>query len=211
MKGMMFSNPMLKEIEAGRKLVTRRLLNPQPPKGYKVHSALKSPTVVFGYNKEGIADFDIKPRYKSGEIIYIKETYELRPLSLATKLGIYVAPYTAFVAYKATEPNFPAVKWANKMFMPASFARNYLVIENVRPEKLWQITDKEAELEGCPGWYEPRAPWQGGETDGRMPAEQFAELWNEVHGKDAWERDKDKWVWRYEFRPILTSLVRKFI
>lgn len=58
-------------------------------------------------------------------------------------------------------------------------------LTDVRVQRLQEITNEDAEAEGCPGWYAPCHP-DFGSTDARLPWEEFRELWNSIHGIDAW-------------------------
>ena len=134
-----------------------------------------------------------KARYHKDEIVYIKEPYDIRTLSFAGGVGSYCPPYSMHIVYKAVEPNAPNAKWRNKMFMPTKYARNYALIIDVRPRLLLDIGKTEAKLEG----FNSR--------------EGFIACWCDMYGKDSWERDKGDWVWRIEFKPIPTEIIRKVV
>ncbi len=78
-----------------------------------------------------------KARYKVGEKVFLKEPYALIK-GLNTEIGL---------AYKYTFPE-ASDKWRNKMFMGEKYARYFIEITEVIPEKLFQITEEGAIAEG---------------------------------------------------------------
>ncbi len=75
-----------------------------------------------------------KPRFKVGEIVFLKEPYQLLENMLYYKYGI--SPFLKCKTYK------------NKMFMPSIYARYFIEITDVIPEKLGDITKQGAINEG---------------------------------------------------------------
>lgn len=198
MKGIMFRDDMLKAIEEGRKTVTRREFAKQPPKKSVLDGQQPNGQwqFVVPFEHAAIGDNRVslfRARYKKGEIVYIKEPYDFHTFSFAGHVGSYCPPYDMQILYKAIEPDAPHVKWRNKMFMPAKYARNYVLITDVRAEQLRMLDFVEAL---CEGFETPK---------------EFIACWRDMYGKDSWERDKNNWVWRIEFKPILTGMVRKVV
>lgn len=77
-------------------------------------------------------------------------------------------------------------KWQSSMFMPMKVARiRNVPIVKVRVERLHDLTEADAQNEGCPiGKLSPHA-WYGS-------------LWDSINGKTLpWS--KNPWVWVYEF------------
>lgn len=105
------------------------------------------------------------------------------------------------------------IRWTPSIFMPRKHSRITLEITRVRVERLQDIGGEEAWAEGCK---------RGLPTDngGYFPAEQlddpsdpqslatgwdcaedwYADLWDSLHGKGAWELNP--WVWVLEFRKL---------
>ncbi|MEL6274775.1 MAG: hypothetical protein AAFU03_06725, partial [Bacteroidota bacterium] len=80
---------------------------------------------------DGYANFHAKPRYKEGDVIYLKEPYREAP-----------------DGYQYKFDGDDGGKWKNKMFMPAKAARVFAEITSVKIEMLKEITVDEIVAEG---------------------------------------------------------------
>lgn len=197
MKGMMFTDEMLQAAMEGRKTVTRRLINPPPPKETISFTPAFCDESFYPRKKAGkgsklIKGVCCKPFYKEGTHIYIKEPYYVSSKFTGIK------GENAVVVFYNIPPDVMGVKWKNKMFMPEKYARNYAYILDARPERLGDITDSEARLEGC------------------RDREDFIRVWREIHGLNAWQKGVMRagatcWVWRYQFEFINTHTLRKVV
>ncbi len=93
----------------------------------------------------------VKPRYRVGEVVYIKEAWAtekcwnvLRPSELPYRSKIY------YVNDGVGEwpLNLPVGKWRSPIFMPEWAARNFLKILDMRAERLLDITPEDCIAEG---------------------------------------------------------------
>jgi len=85
--------------------------------------------------------------------------------------------------------------------MPRSAARIFIRITNVRVERLQDITEEDAEAEGCSGtlFYSNGEP----QCYNVSPVEQYIELWDEINGKKQGYRWGDNpWVFVIEFERV---------
>lgn len=80
------------------------------------------------------------------------------------------------------------------IFLQRRFARLFLRVVSVRPERLHDITDEDALREGCVGHP---VDGRAGFPVGHAPRDEFADLWRSINGAESW--DADPWVWRIEF------------
>lgn len=127
-------------------------------------------------------------RYKIGEVVAIAQSYLDIKKPQFDKFGHDVAGNT------------------NKMFVRADLMPHNIKIADVRVERLQDITDEDCLKEGI---IHLKALGIGGygyiTADGECcmcdtPREAFAELINEVCGKDTWERNP--WVEVYTFEKL---------
>ncbi len=186
MKGLLFSEPMVKAWMEGRKTVTRRLMNPQPDHCHKWPGKVLEPQ--FG-------EKEIKPRYLPGETVYIQETWAqfgLKNQSLRGKVN--VIEYAADMGIERFPiggnytPRKEDFKWRSSRFMPEWASRSHALIISVRPERVQEITDDDALMEGF--------------VDIRYAEKEsipFRELWKSLH-PGSWERND--FVFRYELKKV---------
>ena len=169
MKGIQFRPDMAQAIYEGRKTMTRRPLKPQPNEVIGI-------TPTYGCLKE------IKPKYKAGEVLYVKEEY-----------SDYVpgCPLPVGVSYRAnhiTESDGPtAIKWKPPMFMPEKYARSFIRILSVRLDRVQDIGIKDERKEGINPW-------------GKYS---FQDVWQEIYAdKPDLQWSVNPYVWAYEFERV---------
>lgn len=201
MKGLSFSEPMVKAWLEGRKTVTRRLMNPQPEHSVEeIHGVWCEQWDV--ERGDGYVDQDARPlrcRYLPGETVYIKETWA--PVGEIARKAIELAKKWPYGAVSLPEYNGPEViykadwdaegkkyinKWKSPRFMPEWASRSHARIVSVRPERVQEITVHEVALEGCLG---------GGVIQGN----EFQNIWESLH-PGTW--DQNPWVWRIELEKV---------
>jgi len=168
MKGICFFEPLFNATIEGRKTQTRRIIKPQPYyQNYPQHKGKRD--LIFkdidgecwlsDENKK-----EIKPRYKKGEKVYLKEPYKLTR-HIANLIGVELLYseceiYFDILKYKSEKD---AVEWVNKrlkeqkksksgycnkLFMPEFCATNFIEITNVKCERLQEISDEDCLKEG---------------------------------------------------------------
>ncbi|MDR1339475.1 MAG: hypothetical protein LBK58_05430 [Prevotellaceae bacterium] len=205
MKGILFTEPLFHQVVCGEKTQTRRIINPQPegaviPVVKAIDGELflddNSKTVIgkHGYTSSEHGYFE--PRYKPGEKLYLKEPYHIDSGNE--------------VLYKYAKA--PAVrkclKWQNKLFMPAKFARYFIEITGVRMERLQDISNGDCLKEGIfktdltdgkgwdhYDWINRSAPVSGWNIN---PRSAYASLIDSIGGKGTW--DRNPYVFVYDFK-----------
>jgi hypothetical protein len=185
MKGLSFSEPMIKAWLAGNKTVTRRLMNPQPMR----HRLAGDP---YPHHNEGdVVAFANppsfhKPRYLPGETVYIKETWCPGPV-----VGAGSEKWCgSAVLYKATDTEI-SCQWKSPRFMPEAASRSHARIVSVIPERIQEINEVDAYLEGFRDQLRGETFWPVGA--------QFKEIWDKIH-PGSWERNN--WVWRIKLEVL---------
>jgi len=206
LKGILFKTDMIQAIVEGRKTVTRRLggLNdinmigldgagqPTSPDQYRllgihdgladfVRTAVATPSLNIG------VVYHCKPRYQVGETVYIKEAW--RPDDTfkgggIPRLGIQ---FGEAVIWKADNPD-QSGKWHSPMMMPQWAARYFILIKDVRAERLQEIPHNEVIAEGIDI------------TTTNYPSTKFKELWNSINKDYPWE--SNPWIFKYEFELV---------
>ncbi len=203
MKGLSFSETMVKAWMECRKSVTRRLIkkanHPLDGPAGAVHPAKESGYIAWWpgnvspeFTKKAYAH-GFKPPYLLGETVYIKEA------------GFCC--HTDGVRYKADGgPNFNLHQpWKSPRFMPEWASRSHALIVSARPERVQEITPEEVKKEGLvvqdfagigvlsllgltPETYMESVAMQ-----------KFEALWESIH-PGSWERND--WVWRIELEKL---------
>jgi len=139
-----------------------------------------------------------KPRYKVGEVLFIKEP---------TWTGEVVKGNGEVTLYKYDDQSEylgKILKWGNKMFMPASLAREYVKITGIKCERLLDISDDDAvsegieKLEGTDLWkyYKKIHDNCNGTPSPRRSFFTLFTFANKIKDSDAMP---NPWVWVYSF------------
>ena len=183
----LFNTEMVRAILDGRKKVTRRILK------HDTRALLNSPyckTHPEVPDKQTIEKLCESP-YEQGDVLYVRETWCSR----------YDGEKYFYLADKCTKReekkllDYGEVKWRPSIHMPKEAARIFLKVNDVRVERLQDITEKQAEDEGIDeGWA-----LYDGYADAR---EKFAELWDSTIKKSDIEKygwNANPWVWVIEF------------
>ena len=194
MKGLSFTAPMVKAWLSGNKSVTRRLMKPQPDHCHR--DILKGkPYSVDDFCRlfPQIGDKEIKPPYRPGETVYIKETWmevEFPDGQEMKKEIVYKATdWKGWLEYEVD----PLPRWKSPRYMPEWASRSHALIVSVRPERVQEISGFEAVLEGFgKGIPEFELLHYGGYKKARK---EFIETWESLH-PGSWE--KNEWCWRIE-------------
>lgn len=224
-KPILFNTEMVKAILDGRKIQTRRAIplknNDLIFTGFVVSSTAKNREgyCAFGKNKEQELEF-IKPKYKVGDILYVKETWTLgKKFTIKPENVWYIRNDLGNeVYYKADlNDNFydpdNICKWKPSIHMPKKYARIFLKVTNVRVERLQDISDEDCIKEGIVEVtkdnqvfkfciYDKKdyssTPWQ---DMPKNPQEVYKKLWNSTT-KDGYKWEDNPYVFVYEFERI---------
>lgn len=178
-KPILFNGKMVRAILDGRKICTRRLVK------HNVDAVLNSP-----YHMEHPETEDVwlikrlcRAPYDSGDILYVRETWDWDPDNEVAKTYYYKADGDL------RPEGYKGMGWLPSIHMPKEAARIWLRVTNVRVERLQDITDDGAKAEG--------ANWKNGKNVGweekmkRTATERFAEIWNSTIKKS----DRDSYGW----------------
>lgn len=191
----LFSSPMVKAILAGEKTQTRRIIKPQPDEDGLVRKGYNFPAPM-GLIKglwEDPSEKLYKPPYGIEEDrLWVRETWRTyESLNLCKPSDIEEG---AGVEYQAGGSNVWHAdklhgmgKWRPSIYMPRWASRIILEIENVRVERLQDISEKDIRAEG----------FHGAPADADLPRD-WRDLWDSINGDGSW--NSNPWVWVVEFR-----------
>ena len=211
----LFSGEMVRVILEGRKTQTRRVLKPQPefyhhgskkvrieggcwyPKD-KEEKSLHYATVA--HFKKGMP-IDFCPYGKVGDRLWVRETWATLDFVInkkdeiiyKTDFGYEHPPKIIFGDGSEVEQN-----WKPSIHMPRWASRILLDIINIRVERLQEITEEDAYLEGFTGDYSKDE--DGIKNKHRSPVEVFADYWTALNAVRGFGWDVNPWVWVIEFR-----------
>ena len=220
-----FKGWSIRRILAGEKTHTRRIVKPQPPDDVRsvMWDDMGGDWIgTVGSRNDPILWNEKCPYGKPGDQLWVKEAFRLperhddqyTPKEYVSRSG-YTQGIPGYARYEADEkrvfevagnPGAPSFKWGRlrpAIHMPRELCRLRLRVEDVRVERLHEISNEEAVAEGVRGFWCDEI--QGYDipdvavVDG-PPRRAFAYVWEDIHGNDAWE--KNPFVWVVEFSRI---------
>lgn len=219
----LFSGPMIQPITAGRKTQTRREINPQP---YPGGEARLMADYGVGFTSGPV--YGVASKYGiPGDRLFVKETWRVAKHHDGTKPSL-LKPRSMTVQYKAgghacndvggwtffdeAPSGVEFGRWRPSIFMPRWASRITLEITVVRVERLQEISEVDAEAEGCPeahlehteDCHHEHCALAGGVDDccGYLVSAklQYKALWESINGPGSWEANP--FVWVVEFRRV---------
>lgn len=205
-KPILFNTEMVRAILDGRKDATRRIVKGFIPDdavwGYTAFTP-KGYISCRGTFADGYGEKFFKLPCEPGDVLYVRETWEHfeccccegdehgncyrepQQSALNKRCGCYM--------YRATDEIYGDARWHPSIHMPKEAARIWLKVTDVRVERLQEITEEQAKLEGC----------NSGMLTGPCTARgQFENLWNSTIKKsdlDLYGWDANPRVWVIEF------------
>ena len=203
MKPILFNTEMVRAILEGRKLVTRRVVKPQPPNAHDILD-FDEENNSFDFLCGMIADncfidfaYTAKAPYRPGDILYVRETWCKTDCFGLQDGYVYKANDNSILEQTGFIP-----KWRPSIHMPREAARIFLRVESVRVERLQNVTDEQAKKEGAEEWLVASTRDWDKNPDYILS---FRYIWNHTVKKEyralyGW--DANPWVWVIEFERI---------
>ncbi len=212
-KPILFSTEMVKAILDDRKTATRRVVIPQPCTKHsffigRVLDSTDSKNIGscgWGTNECGGSIQYITPRYKTSDILYIRETFCPIKIKKPTRAIPEDFKETEYI-YKADgiRSSDTPIKWKPSIHMPKAAARIFLRVTNVGVERLQEITEEGALKEGVTRTLRSQLGYE--ETFNYHHAKDtFKILWNSLNKKRGYDWETNPWVWVIEFERVKTS------
>jgi hypothetical protein len=195
----LFSAPMVKAILDGRKTQTRRVITPDP------NEFLYNGAPYFsGIAPDGKAQFEddnhycrISLRYKPGDRLWVREAF----CDVCSRLNVRQTDDRPQYCFRATARRLPCTcmshpkepEWRPSIFMPRWMSRISLIVTDVRPERLHDITFEDIKAEGV-------VPNTIALTVGAGLRCDFKTLWDSLNAKRGHPWESNSWVWKICFR-----------
>lgn len=199
-KPILFNTEMVRAILDGKKTCTRWIVKGAIPDdamwGYTMFTP-KGCISCRGVYADEYGEKFFRLPYQQGDILYVRETwqflYELddneQPVEETGKYYYAATDITLFNTYvDENGVKHDYVPWRPSIHMPKEAARIWLKVTDVRVERLQDMTDDDAEAEGC--------------FDYTSTALGFPDVWDSTIKKSDLDRygwDANPWVWVIEF------------
>lgn len=131
----------------------------------------------FSFRFEPSGDvYNYFPRYQVGATVYIKEAW------------CPDCHEGQAVCYRLNNENCAKSHWHSPMFLKAIYARYFIKILDVKPQRLQEITEKDIRAEGIENGLTKTGYYYA-----------FGQLWNSINGKTyPWKLNP--WIWRYCYK-----------
>ena len=212
----LFTTEMVQAILQGRKTQTRRVVKNIPDesqylKEYPAHNAMDmypflKPDELQKPDNEKIATVISCPFGKVGDRIWVRETW--------TKTMVRDEEGWFYV-FKADGDDW-AAPWKPSIHMPKTAARIWLYVEEVKVERVQDISEEDAIAEGVLPllassmqlitqgqlYFDYSKPKQFF-NEGLPALWSFNSLWCSINGNESWETNP--WVWVVKFKVLSTT------
>ena len=202
----LFSAPMVRAILEGRKTQTRRVVKDIIWDAYEGPCRVRlTPEDLKGDDvRNDFHDGGIRCPYGApGDRLWVRETWycddyrvQQGPYLKPDDMDIEEAREDGTLIYRASSGDHPYEAeqpiWSPSIHMPRWASRIDLEVTGVRVERLQDISEADAEAEGCQNSLHLHG--------GRFANENFRWLWESINGDGSW--DANPWVWVVEFRGI---------
>lgn len=206
-KGLIFDVATARKVISGEKTQTRRIIKPVPFKleEGKVFAEVprSQPTAE---EEEAQASlpyqgpfFQVSPRFAVGDTIWMREAWTVGKEGENGSFEIYSGEPTEEllsqgwkVLYAADFPcgeESPGFKWRPAIHMPRWAGRVRLKVCEIKPQRLQEITEGEAQAEGV-------LPYE----DSYVSA--FAFFWDSLNKDSVFGWDKNPYVWAIQFEVL---------
>lgn len=224
----LFQTEMVKAILKGRKTQTRRTrgldsVNADPNFWSRKGNPMKNTVRLWGSTKEsnpnplaiqfGFKDpIDcityIKSTFgKPGDLLCVREKFTPLPFDMVNqRTGLHFSYFADCDAESLEIAKEYGFKWKPSIHMPKDAARIWLMIEDIRVERVQEISEEDAKAEGIEeistkyGYdFDIYKDYKGFMPDGyQAPRFSFKSLWISINGEESW--NANPWVWVIKYR-----------
>lgn len=204
----LFSGAMVRAILDGRKTQTRRVISTRHPIEFLGGRGQESDLSAWGWFFDGpehsgymVLARGMNQRHEHGCVsipcpygepgdrLWVRETWRAE-----------TSEEVQTVYYRADEEWHKGAGWKPSIHMPRWASRLTLEVTEARVQRLQEISEEDAEAEGCPG---ARGGGHPAGDDGMTPREEYRVLWDSINGERqgcSWA--DDPWVWAVSFKVV---------
>lgn len=135
------------------------------------------------------------PYGKPGDLLWVRETWlKLDPDHYCTNPYQYTAQGDFNIFTEALRKSYIEMgynyNWKPSIHMPKSASRIWAMVEEIRVERVQDISEKDAKAEGCIQ-YEKDTDWMTAKYGYQI-------LWESINGQESW--NSNPWVWVIKYR-----------
>ena len=215
----LFKGEMVRAILEGKKTETRRIVKPGNTEGPynrknldilwnegkvgdpgSIWLPMKHPSDSWDDFDEGAAEAQFFSRIKSGDLLWVKETWAKNPSCYdGDPEFVYKASFPTGSVDNTHDTLEPHGTWKPSIHIPRRASRITLKVVSVHAERLQDITDEGAIAEGIDPeevhvwnmFNDPDEPvWTNRSA--------YADLWERINGEGSWALNPWVWVIRFE-------------
>jgi len=186
----LFSTPMVQAILDGRKTMSRRIVKPQ----LEIDPGENTLNFKRKFWIDTIKDINqfvqFCPYGQPGDILWVREKWN------DGCMGGYI--YAGGRTEQELKEYAYAYKWRPSIHMPKAACRIFLRITDIRVERLQDITEEDAKMEGLsPTHTLQYKNWCIESSYFTEAKKSFQSLWANINGPDSW--NSNPWVWVVSF------------
>ena len=192
-----FSAPMVRAILEGRKTQTRRVIKPIGDGETPMHVVKHGGKLYLDETPHAC------PYGQPGDRLWVRETwaYHVQAIgSVTDEDGPFV-----YRADRMAEQSRLCDRWRPSIHMPRWASRILLEVVSVRVERLNEISEVDANAEGCRAiqgceWHTFEEAAAGIPMHKHTAIDAYSALWESINGPGSWEANP--WVWVVEFKRV---------
>lgn len=200
----LFNTEMVQAIQAGRKTQTRRVLKlkyKENEAGFQILTNTHDGSFAYAeyYDEDENPTRMITPPCMPGDILWVRETWHKD-----AGRYMYRANYSKDEKFYRNGQEVE-IRWSPSIHMPKEAARIFLLVKDVRVERLQDMTEEQAEKEGCSAGYFniTCGPFGNDDDPDEWTAiEHFQQVWDStIKPADLYYYgwNANPWVWVIEF------------
>jgi hypothetical protein len=180
--------------------MTRREIKGQPTGDQAIN--LKD---IYDHNPEYF--HQISPYGKPGDLLWVREKFMHLPFDMINEItGLHYSYFADCDGNSLEIAKEYGFKWKPSIHLPKSASRIWAMVEEVRVERLQDITMSDAKAEGIKVITVPNVPqdvipykdYQDQNRYYERPDYSFLSLWASINGPDSWQ--ESPWVWVIKYR-----------